>query len=82
MSSRLAFHPLVTADRNEAARLAGKYPVGKPVQVLYDPTDPEQAVLEPGSNPWVPLIAGGVCSMLAVWMRILRGRAEKQAHSR
>jgi hypothetical protein len=58
--------------------VVARYPVGKTIQVLYDPTDPEQSVLEPGSNPWVPIAAGGAFSMLAVGMRILRGRAEKQ----
>ncbi len=82
MSSRLAFHPLVSSNRNDAARVVAKYPVGRTVAVLYDPTDPEQAVVEPGSNPWIPIVAGGICSMLAVWLRILRGRAEKQAHNR
>ena len=81
MSSRLAFHPLVSSNRNDAARIVAKYPVASTVSVRYDPTDPEQAVLEPGSNPWIPIVAGGACSMLAVWMRILRGRAEKQARN-
>ena len=78
MSSRIAFHSLASGDRGDAARLAARYPAGSTVRVFYDPQDPEQAVLVPGSNPWVPLIAGGVFSMLAVWMRILRGRAEKR----
>jgi hypothetical protein len=78
MSSRIAFHPLASSSRSAATEFVERYPVGKTVQVFYDPQDPEQAVLEPGSNPWVPIIAGGAFSMLAVWMRILRGRIEKR----
>jgi hypothetical protein len=78
MSSRIAFHSLASGSRSDAAKLAARYPAGGMVRVFYDPQDPEQAVLEAGSNPWVPIIAGGVFSMLAVWMRILRRRAEKQ----
>jgi len=78
MSSRIASRPLASSDRSAAARFVEKYPVGKTVQVFYDPQDPEQAVLEPGANPWLPMIAGGVFSMLAVGMRILRARIEKR----
>lgn len=76
MSSRIAFHPLASGNRADAAKVAARYPVGSAVRVLYDAQDPEQAVLEPGANPWGFIIAGGAFSMLAVWMRILRGRAE------
>jgi len=78
MSSRIAFHPLARPSRERAAELAAKYPVGSIVRVLYDPADPEQAVLELGISPWVPILAGGAFSMLAVWTRMLRGRADKQ----
>jgi hypothetical protein len=82
MSSRIAFHPLASPSRDQAARVAANYPVGSTVRVLYDPADPEQAVIELGISPWVPIAAGGAFSMLAVWMRILRGRAEKQRGNR
>jgi hypothetical protein len=78
MSSRLAFHSLASGSRAEAARIAARYPAGGTVRVLYDPQDPEQAVLEPGANPWWFIGAGGACSLLAVWMRMLRARAEKR----
>ena len=78
MSNRIAFRPLASPRRQDAARIAARYPVGGAVQVLYDPTDPEQAVLELGINPWAPILAGGAFSMLAVGMRMLRGRAERQ----
>ena len=78
MSTRIAFHSLASGNRADAAKVAARYPAGSAVRVLYDPQDPEQAALEPGDNPWPFIIAGGVFSMLAVWMRILRGRAEER----
>jgi hypothetical protein len=81
MSNRIAFHPVSSGDRRAAATLAAGYPVGRTVQVFYDPQDPEQAVLDRGNNPWVPIVAGGAFSMLAVWMRILRGRIEKRGRN-
>jgi Protein of unknown function (DUF3592) len=78
MSTRIAFHSLARGTRDEAGTIAARYPPGRGLRVLYDPQDPEQSVLEPGPNPWLFIIAGGVFSMLAVWMRILRARADKR----
>ncbi len=78
MSSRVAFHSLASGNRADAAKVASRYPAGSTVPVFYDPQDPEQAVLELGRNPWMFIVAGGVFSMLAVWMRMLRGRTEKR----
>jgi len=82
MSSRVAFHAVNSADREDAARAAARYPAGATVPVFYDPQDPEQAVLERGRNPWVPILTGGAFSMLAVWMRMLRGGFEKRQQRR
>ncbi len=79
MSTRLAFRDLSSSSRDDAAKLAGRYRVGASVRVFYDPQDPEHAVLDRGINPYLPILAGGAFAMLAVWMRIVRGRAEKQS---
>ncbi len=80
MSTRISSaHSQGTADRNAAARVAARYPVGASVPVFYDPQDPEQAVLQRGGSPWLPILAGGAFSMLAVGMRMLRARAERKA---
>jgi hypothetical protein len=78
MSTRIAFRSLASSRREDAAQVAARYPVGSTVQVFHDPQDPEQAVLERGNNPWLPIIAGGGFSVLAVWMRILRRRTERR----
>ena len=74
---------LITADRirvgprtslswrRPAERLVAKYPVGRGVTVAYDPTDPRQGVLEPGSTKtaWVLLAISAawiVVSLVAV----------------
>ena len=82
MSNRIAFHAVSSSDRRAAAMLAAGYPVGRTVRVFYDPQEPDQAVLDRGSNPWLPILAGGAFSMLAVWMRILRRRVERRTHDR
>jgi len=47
-------------DRKTAERIVSKYPVGAEVLVYYDPYNPRDAVLEPGSSTRVnvALIAG------------------------
>ncbi len=82
MSSRIAFHSLGSRDRAEATRITARYPIGTSVDVFYDPQNPEQAVLERGGNPWLPIIVGGIFSMFAVWTRIMRGRLEKRPDDR
>ena len=78
MSTRIAFHSMASGNRNDAAKIAARYPAGSRVPVFYDPQDPEQAVLQPGGNPWVFIVVGGVFSMLAVRMRMLQARAGKR----
>jgi hypothetical protein len=82
MSNRISFRSLSTADRGAAETFVRKYPVGKTVQVYYDPQEPDRAVLEPAGNPWLPLLAGGACSFAAVGTGILRRRVEKRGTPR
>ena len=63
-------------ERVEA--IVRKYSPGKAVRVLYSPTHPENAVLEPGVfiDTWYKLVLGGL--FLAVGLAPLRfGYAEK-----
>ncbi len=55
-----------------AEAIIGDYPPDKTVEVYYDPTDPENAVLIPGQIGMVlnALVAGGVClaiGLLLAW---------------
>ncbi len=55
-----------STDKAEAA--IEKYPVGKTVQVYFNPTNPADAVLEPGkAGPsWRSLTAGILCLVLTI----------------
>lgn len=46
-------------SRREAERITGRYPVGQPVNVAYDPNDPGRSVLEPG-------VSGGSYIVLSI----------------
>jgi Protein of unknown function (DUF3592) len=46
-SDRIAFYENVSANPGFAESYVSKYPVGKPVNVYYDPKDPSFSVLEP-----------------------------------
>ncbi len=80
--TRIAFRSMASGNRSAAARVAADYPVGRTVTLFYDPQQPDQSVLERGINPWFPIVAGGLLSMLAVWMRILRGRIDRKQPGR
>ena len=67
-----------SSSRNYAEGLAEEYPVGKTVQVHYDPADPTKSVLETGAN-WVQylLMGMGCCfGLVPLFMvpSLLRGR--------
>lgn len=81
MSSRITFGQVQTSNRGAAEKQAARYRAGAHVTIQYDPQDPEQAVLEPGGNFWLWIVAGGIFSALAVWVRMLRGRLEKRGRS-
>jgi hypothetical protein len=80
MSNRIGPQAYESARRSDAERIAGRYLVGSTVTVFYDPLDPQRAVLEPGSNPWLFIALGGACVMTTVVLR--QYLARKKAHAR
>ena len=56
-------------SREKAQAIADElYPSLSPIDVYYDPNDPEQAVLSPGLHwsAFVPLVLGGLLGLLAL----------------
>lgn len=55
-----------SSDWKEMQRIAGRYLPRQPVTVYYDPTNPENALLEPGygSTAWIPFLIGGVFTLV------------------
>ena len=60
--------------------LAEKYPVGKQVQVFYDPANPDMAVLEPGAEDLMLMAFAlmGMGIVLCVLVRVLQQRAKER----
>lgn len=54
----VSFGQYGSSDRNHAAGIVARYPVGQRVTVYYDPAKPETAVLEPGVTLGSYLILG------------------------
>jgi hypothetical protein len=73
--SRVRFGNYTNLSREEAERIAGRYPEGEPVAVRYDPDRPGMAVLEPGparkSWKFAAWGIGGPLLLLAVIFAIL-----------
>lgn len=61
-SSRVSFHDAVTKSPAYARSIAERYPAGSPVRVYYDPSRPDQAVLDrtAGCAAYLFLFVGGV----------------------
>ena len=59
-SSQFSYH-FVSGTLSYAEKVVRTYPVGSSVDVYYDPTDPNSAVLEPGkSHGWIWFFVGGL----------------------
>jgi len=57
VGERVALDPRLLTLRLPARQVIKKYPMGALVTVYYNPSRPEESVLEPGFNPYIILIA-------------------------
>ena len=65
------FGELSGAGREWAEQIVEKYPKGAKVRVVYDPSDPDTSVLEPGVYPdayWIPGIG---LAVLSFWLAVI-----------
>ena len=62
VNGAVSFDGVKSSDPSTARRILKRYPVGKQVTVYYNPSDPQDAVLEPGltAGSWfLPSFGGG-----------------------
>jgi hypothetical protein len=73
---RISYGEYATGEIAEAEAVVKRYPLGAAVRVHYDPDDPRQAVLEPGTAgiPWFFLAIGSVFSVIGVLLVVLMPR--------
>ncbi len=70
--SRIGYARLVTNLPSVAKKTADRYPIGRSVEVWYDPEKPERCTLDRGISPWLialVLFTGTVfvtCGLLAL----------------
>ena len=57
VGERVALNPRLVTLRLPIRQVIKKYPKGALVTVYYNPSRPEESVLEPGFNPYIILIA-------------------------
>lgn len=59
---RISFGAYATSDRGDAEAVLSRYPTGARVPVYFNPDDPGQAVIEPGTAgvPWFFVALGSV----------------------
>jgi hypothetical protein len=76
VSSAFRYDRRVTRHRGRAAQVVARYPVGSRVTVHYDPRDPADAILEPGTTAahrWlVGLSAPMLVGVVGAWGAALR----------
>ena len=61
-SSRITFGAI---NKLDAGKTVARYPKGKQIDVFYNPQKPDQAVLEPGTDPTGSLVFIGIGVILA-----------------
>jgi hypothetical protein len=81
MSNHIASGVADSTNAAAAERIVARYPVGRTVTVFYDPLDPQHAVLEPGTNPWLFIALGGVCAISTVVLRQYLARKKRRART-
>lgn len=71
--NRISYGHHDTAAESDAARVVANCPAGKRVKVRYQPGNPGEAVLEPGSGglPWFYLALGSVFLLVGVMLAVL-----------
>jgi hypothetical protein len=70
----LEFPSGTTPTRELSQQYLHKFPEGSSVDVYYDPTNPDQAILEPGARPgdWL-IFAFGLCSTILMIAALISG---------
>jgi hypothetical protein len=70
--STVSFGQYGSSSRNHALQIVNRYPVGKTIEVHYDPDRPESAVLEPGVSfsSYLGLGLGGVFAVVGAVLLI------------
>jgi hypothetical protein len=79
VGSRIQLDDMDTNDRSRAEGIAAGYPVGKEVDVYYDPDKPEIAVLVPGTMGLVVLMAvGSLIPLVMTFLFLYAGRKNRR----
>lgn len=83
---RISYGEYGTGDSGRAQKIAAGYPEGAEVRVYYQPDDPQESVLEPGTGgvPWFFLAMGSAFASVGLLMarylpRMIRSEGERAA---
>lgn len=74
IGDNIAYAPLSSSNTRKVSQVTGRYPVGRVVTVYYDPSNPQESVLEPGAttDSWTKVIAGIIFLIIAMGIAIFR----------
>jgi len=70
--TRVFRNDLPYLSQQDAEALVNKYPIGTPVKIYYDASDPTQAVLQTGNPPTLWLLLGTSLLFAALGFRLAR----------